>query len=219
MAARILTRQPGRPNMPRSSKPAPRPDSGLRRAIASAAARLMAEEGIGDYGSAKRKAARQLGAGQGEALPTNDEIESELRAYQAIYQEDEQRLRLRDLRSLALEVMRLLEDFRPYLTGAVLDGTAGRYAETEIDVFADSAKEVEIFLLSHHLVFDVAENRRLGPDAPEARLRLDWDGEPVLLSVYPTDAERQRRKNPHTGRSAQRARASAVVSLLEETAS
>jgi hypothetical protein len=205
--------------MPRSSKPVPRADSGLRRAIASAAARLMAEEGIGDYGLAKRKAARQLGAGQGEALPTNDEVESELRTYQAIYQEDEQRMRLRELRGIALDVMRVLEDFRPYLTGAVLDGTAGRYAETEIDIFADSAKEVEIFLLSHHLAFDVAENRRLGPDAPEARLRLDWDGEPVVLSVYSADAERQRRKNPHTGRSSQRARTSVVAELLQETAS
>ncbi len=202
--------------MPRSSKPAPRPDSGLRRAIASAAARLMAEEGIGDYGSAKRKAARQLGAGQGEALPTNDEIQSELRAYQSIFQEDEQRQRLRELRGIALQVMRLLEDFRPYLTGAVLDGTAGRYAEAEIDVFADSAKEVEIFLLSHQLPFDLAENHRLGPDAPEARLRLDWGGDPVLLSIYPADAERQRRKNPHTGRSAHRARTSVVAELLEE---
>jgi hypothetical protein len=105
------------------------------------------------------------------------------------------------------------------LTGAVLDGTAGRYAEAEIDLFADSAKEVEIFLLSHQMDFDVAENRRLGPDAPEARLRLDWDGEPVVLSIYSTDAERQRRKNPHTGRSSQRARTSVVASLLTEVES
>jgi hypothetical protein len=204
--------------MPRSNKSAPRPDSSLRRAIAGAAARLMAEDGIADYGTAKRKAARQLGAGEGEALPTNDEIEAELRAYQAIYQEDEQRLRLRQLRGVALEVMSLLEDFRPYLTGAVLDGTAGRYAETEIDLYADSAKDVEIFLLSRQLPFDAVDGRRLGPDAPDTRLRLDWSGEPVLLSVYPLDAERQRRRNPHTGRVTQRARADTVAGLLEESA-
>ena len=200
------------------SKPAPRSDSGLRRAIASAAARLMAEHGIGDYGAAKRKAARQLGAGDGDFLPTNDEVEAELRVYQAIYQEDELRVRLRELRSVALEVMRLLEDFRPYLTGAVLDGTAGRYAEVEIEVFADSGKDVEIFLLSHDVRFDVAEQRRQGPDAPDTRLRLDWNGDPVLLSVYTLDAERQRKRSPHTGRSTQRARASAVATLLEEQA-
>jgi hypothetical protein len=201
------------------AKPAFRPDSGLRRQIASLAARFMAEDGIGDYGTAKRKAARRLGAGEGEVLPTNEEIETELRAYQAIYQPDEQRERLRELRGVALEVMGLLDDFRPYLTGAVLDGTAGRYAEVEIEAFADSGKDVEIFLLSHGIRFDVAEMRRQGPDAPDTRLRLDWKGTPVLLTVYPMDAERHRRRNPHTGRTSQRARIAAVATLLEEKAS
>jgi hypothetical protein len=202
--------------MPRASKPAPRFDSGLRRQIASLAARLMAEDGIGDYGAAKRKAARRLGVGEGESLPTNDEIETELRAYQAIYQGEEQRERLHELRVAALELMNLLEAFRPYLTGAVLDGTAGRYADIEIEVFADSAKDVEIFLLSHSLNYAVAESRRQGPDAPDTRLRLDWNGNPVVLSVYSFDAERRHRRNPHTGRAAARARAVAVATLLEQ---
>ncbi len=56
----------------------------LRREIAGLAARMMAEDGISDYGYAKRKATKALGAADGEARPTNDEIEAELRAYQAI---------------------------------------------------------------------------------------------------------------------------------------
>jgi hypothetical protein len=202
--------------MPRASKPAPRYDSGLRRQIASLAARLMAEDGISDYGAAKRKAARRIGVGEGESLPTNDEIESELRAYQAIFQEDEQRERLHALRVAALDLMNLMEDFRPCLTGAVLDGTAGRYAEIDIEVFADSAKDVEIFLLSKAIPFDVADSRRQGPDAPDTRLRLDWNGDPALVSVYSFEAERRHRRSPHTGRALTRARASAVAALLEE---
>jgi len=201
--------------MPRS-KAVPRSDSDLRRRIACLAGRLMAEDGVGDYGIAKRKAARRLGVVEGESLPTNDEVEAELRAYQAIYQPDEQRARLRELRGLALEVMDVLEGFRPYLTGAVLDGTAGRYAEVEIDVFADSAKEVEIFLLSKGISYAVAETRRQWPDGSDTRLRLDWNGNPVLLSVFPADAERQRRRNPHTGRTPGRARAGAVAMMIEE---
>jgi len=201
--------------MPRASKPAPRPDSGLRRQIASLAARMMAEDGIGDYGTAKRKAARRLGVGEGESLPTNDEIEVELRAYQAIYQESETRERLQSMRASALELMRLLADFRPYLTGAVLDGTAGRYAEIEIEAFADSAKDIEIFLLARAISYSVAESRRQGSDAPDVRLRLEWEGEPVVLSVYSFDAERRRRRNPHTGRAMARARAEIVANLVE----
>ena len=52
----------------------------LRREVAAAAARMMAEDGISDFGFAKRKAARQLGASDADALPTNAEIEAELRA-------------------------------------------------------------------------------------------------------------------------------------------
>jgi hypothetical protein len=62
--------------------------------------------------------------------------------------------------------MRELEAFRPYLTGAVLEGTAGRYAEVEIDLFPESAKEVEIFFLNHAVNYEHREPRRNQPDAP-----------------------------------------------------
>ena len=198
--------------MPRR-KLAPSSSSHLRRAIAVAAARLMAEEGISDYGAAKRKAARSLGASESEALPTNEEIETELRAWQSLYQEDEQRERVHELRTTALEVMQLLAEFHPYLTGGALDGTAGRYSAVEIDLYADSSKDVEIALLSHGISYDTLDNRRIGV---EAQLCLDWNDFPVLISVYPPVAERQQPKNPHGGRSRHRIRAEAVLELLRE---
>lgn len=199
--------------MPRR-KLAPSASSHLRRAIAGAAARLMAEEGIGDYGAAKRKAARSLGATEGESLPTNEEIETELRAWQSLYQEEEQRERVHDLRTTALEVMQLLADFHPYLTGGALDGTAGRYSAVEIDLYADSSKDVEIALLSNGISYEISGNKRIGV---EAQLRLDWNDFPVLISVYPPVAERQQPKNPHSGRGRQRVRAEAVMELLQES--
>jgi hypothetical protein len=201
--------------MPRRKPALPASDH-LRRAIASHAARMMAEDGIGDYGQAKRKAARHLGAGEGDALPSNEEVAAELRAYQSLYQDEEQVERLRELRRAALEVMELLADFRPYLTGAVLDGTAGRYAEAEIELYADSGKDVEIFLLSHNISYEIAESRQQRPDAPEARLRIEWRDAPLLLSVFPYQAERRQRRNPHSGRSHERAKATEVAALLAD---
>lgn len=198
--------------MPRR-KPAPSAYSHLRRSIAGAAARLMAEDGISDFGVAKRKAARSLGAGEGETLPTNEEIETELRAWQSLYQEDEQRERVHDLRATALEVMQLLTEFNPYLTGGALDGTAGRYSAVEIDLFADSSKDVEIALLSHGIAYDTMDNRRVGIDT---QLCLEWNELPVLISVFPLMAERQQPKNPHGGRGRHRGRAEAVLELLRE---
>ncbi|MDD5249268.1 MAG: hypothetical protein PHY45_09795 [Rhodocyclaceae bacterium] len=175
----------------------------------------MAEDGISDYGYAKRKATKTLGAGEAEALPTNEEIEAELRLYQSLYQDEEQPQRLHALRRIALQVMEFLAEFRPYLTGAVLDGTAGRYAGIEIDLYADSAKDVEIALLSRNIAYEPDENTRNRPDSPEAQLSLDWDGVPVRLAVYPYVAERRQQRNPHTGRTPVRARIEAVAALLK----
>jgi len=196
--------------MPRR-KPSPSNGSHLRREIASVAARLMAEDGIADYGLAKRKAAKALGLGDSEALPTNEEIESELRAYQALYQDDEQPQRLRGLRLAALTLMEFLADYHPCLTGAVVDGTAGRYSGIELDIFADSAKDVEIMLLSNNIDYQPDEKITNRPDAPEARLRLDWEGIPTLLTVFPYLAERRQLRNPRVGR----ARIDAVAALLK----
>jgi hypothetical protein len=119
-----------------------------------------------------------------------------------------------DLRTTALEVMQLLAEFHPYLTGGALDGTAGRYSAVEIDLYADSSKDVEIALLSHGISYETMDNRRAGVDA---QLRLDWNDYPVLISVYPPVAERQQPKSPHGGRGRQRVRAEAVIELLRET--
>ena len=202
--------------MPRHSKHSPHVDA-MRRDIASLAARLMAEDGIGDFALAKRKAAKNLGAADSDALPTNQEIEEALRAYQAVFQGDELRQRLAVLRRNALEMMHLLDEFHPYLTGSALEGTAGRYAEVEIDLFADSAKDVEIFLLNKRINFSHANIHHTGPAAPEARLQLDSGEAMILLSIYPRTLERTRRRNPRTGKVAARARAETVAALLEQS--
>ncbi|MDT3671405.1 MAG: hypothetical protein ROZ37_13885 [Aromatoleum sp.] len=181
----------------------------LRREIAALAARMMAEDGISDFGFAKRKAARQLGVSETEAsLPNNAEIEAELRAWQALYQDEEQAERVHEMRRTAVEVMRLLDEFRPYLTGGALDGTAGRYTEVEIELYPESTKEVEIFFLNENLAYEHREPRRGAPNAPEAILVFDWDHVPVRLSLYDANAERSAR------RSDVRARLPAVEAML-----
>lgn len=194
---------PSRTNLPRSGN--------LRREIAALAARMMAEDGISDFGFAKRKAARQLGATESDALPNNAEIEAELRAWQALYQDEEQAERLFEMRQAAVGVMRLLADFRPYLTGGALDGTAGRYSELEIELYPESAKEVEIFFLNRDFAYEHREPRRPAPGMPEAILSFDWEDVPVRLSIFPAGAERSARRQ-------ERARLPQVEALLEATA-
>lgn len=124
-----------------------------RSAIAVQAARLMAQDGIEDYGLAKRKAARQLGMPDTRRLPNNDEIDAALREYLEIYQNDDQAVRIRRLREHAVRVMRDLADFSPHLTGSVLSGIAGPYATIHLQLFTDSVKAVELFLLDRKIVY------------------------------------------------------------------
>jgi hypothetical protein len=192
--------------------------TGTRARIAAAAARLMAEDGIDDFALAKRKAAKQLGASDSQALPGNDEIEAELRAYLALYQADEHPQRVAELREIALDAMRALELFNPYLTGAVLKGIAGPYAEIELQLFPDSVKDVEIFLLDRNLAYDTQEGRRYAGDRAHAVsvLTLTWGDAPLKLSIFDPRDERVALKTSQAGRVMDRAGIAEVGALLRD---
>jgi hypothetical protein len=192
----------------------------MRARIAAAAARIMAEDGIDDFALAKRKAARSLGAAESEALPGNDEIETELRAYRDLYQAEEHPQRVAELRSLALEAMQALESFHPYLTGPVLKGTAGPYAEIELQLFPESSKEVEMFLLERNIAFATQEARRYSGDRVHAVsvFTLLWQDTPLKLSVFDPRDERVALKTSQAGRVMGRAGIAEVGALLRDEA-
>ena len=188
----------------------------MRARIAAAAARLMAEDGFDDFALAKRKAARQLGAAETESLPRNDEIEAELRAYRALYQADEHPQLIDELRRIALDAMQALERFSPYLTGPVLKGIAGPYAEIELQLFPDSTKDVEIFLLDRNIAFTTQEGRRYSGDQPRAvsLISLLWQGVPLRLAILDPRDERLALKTSVAGRTIERAGIAEVGAIL-----
>ncbi len=138
----------------------------IRQLIAQKAAQMMAEDGINDFAYAKKKAGKQLGMSEASVMPTNAEIEEEVRLYHEIYNSDEQPLELEKLRQTALLTMQLFEKFNPHLTGSVLDGSAGKFSQTNIHLFADSAKDVEIFLLNQQIPFESSEKSYRVSDKP-----------------------------------------------------
>lgn len=188
------------------------PAAQQRTRIASLAAKLMAEDGIADYTLAKRKAVQALGLPENTRLPENAEVELELRAYQRIFQEEEHPERLADLRRKAIDLMEIVQQFNPYLSGPVLDGTAGRYADVDIQLFADSAKDVEIFLLNRRIDYQHSTPRS---DRAEAVFTIYDDETAINLVVYPPQDERVVFRT-RDGRVRQRARIEAVRRLLTE---
>jgi hypothetical protein len=160
----------------------------VRAEIAAVAARMIAQDGA-DYGSAKRKAARQVLGEDSPAtsiLPDNAQIEAELRQYQALFQGDAQPARVHALRVVALEVMEALERFTPYLTGAVLNGTAGSHDDIHLQLFAESAKEVEIFLLNRNVNIDISETPHFKGHRhePVETVSFLWRNEGVHAALY-----------------------------------
>ncbi|MPS47669.1 hypothetical protein [Methylobacillus sp.] len=197
--------------------------SQLRQRIAQMAARMMAEEGIADYAHAKRKAGRQLGITDSQCMPTNSEIEEEIRVYHDLYSSEDQPEALLQLRKDALAVMQLLARFNPHLTGAVLDGTAGKYAETHVHLFADSLKEVEMFLLNQQIPYATDEksyrisDRRSMERKKVPLFTLEGPNGLIRLSVFEVDDMRMPTKSPVNGSNASRANIETLASLIQQS--
>lgn len=197
----------------------------LRQLIAQRAASMMAEEGIADYAYAKKKAGRQLGVLDMNCLPTNAEVEDEIKLYHEIYHSEDQPENLRQLRSDALAIMQMLERFNPHLTGPVLDGTAGRYAETHIFLFADSLKDVEIFLLNKQLPYETSEKSyrvnhdkradKKGERKKAPVLILEGQSGPIKLSVFDVDDMRTATKHAGNGGNANKANIGQLRDLMQ----
>jgi hypothetical protein len=191
--------------------------------LASAAARLIVEEGM-EYGPAKKRAAKVLGRAtvRNAELPDNNLVEDEVRAYLDLFCAETQPAELAALREVAALWMERLQEFRPHLTGAVWRGTATRLNSVHLQLFCDDSKEAEITLLNQRIDFDVGSIN--GPRgqlvdvltvaSPSAAL-----GEPVTvhLSILAFDDLRGALKPDAKGRS-ERGDLAGLRRLMKEAA-
>jgi len=129
----------------------------LAAEIATAAARLVVDEGL-EYGAAKHKAARALGARALRAadLPGNDAVEDAVFARLALFHADTQPAELAALREHARAWMRRLAEFRPHLSGAAWRGSATRLSALHLDLYCDDPKAAEIALINLGVNYDAA---------------------------------------------------------------
>lgn len=189
----------------------------MRERIAQLAARLMAVDGIDDFALAKRKAARQAGAPDTRNLPNNEEVEQALRAYQQLYQADEQQARLRHLRQNAREMMQLLNQFDPHLSGSVLSGSAGKYSDINIHLFTDSVKDVEMFLLNRQIPYRSRERRVFIGGEPRGvpNFSVSTDGADFDITVFAPRDLRYQLRTTAEGKPFDRARIDWLNSVLD----
>ena len=200
------------------AKRAPTRSDHLRSAVAQEAARLMAEHGIQDYQLAKRKAAERYGVVEGGFLPRNTEIEAALVSYQRLFGGEQHASSLREQRRVALEAMRMLEQFEPRLVGPVLAGSATEHADIQLHVFSDNPEAVYLHLMDERYEYEVFERKvRTTPERVVAVPSVRFAVGPEMLEalVFPRDGIRQAPVSPVDGRPMRRASTAEVMALLE----
>ena len=185
--------------------------------IAATAARMVVEEGL-EYGPAKRRAVRELGLNTRSALPDNNEVEAAVFDYIELFCADTQPDELVALRRLALTWMERLEQFRPYLGGAVWHGTATRLSDIYIQLFCDDPKTAEIALIDKNVDYEARTVRGLHGEPVEALSLSSVSRElgeaiGVHLLIYDLDDVRGALKPDAKGRPP-RGNAAAVRALL-----
>jgi len=156
----------------------------LRQELAGVAARLIAENGY-DYGTAKQKAVQELFGKQRvdkNSLPSNEEVEDELRIYQSLFQADTQPQRLKALRLTCLALMQALQAYDPIVYGGIVNGTAGEHSDIHLLAFADDPKEVDYWLLNQNIPFEPAEVGKINGKVPDA-IQFKFQGEWVSLAT------------------------------------
>lgn len=190
----------------------------LKTLLTHECARLMAEEGIKDFGVAKRKAALRLGISDKAALPDNMQIQQALIDYQQFFKAASHETHLRTLRKTALEAMHFLARFRPKLVGAVLVGTAGPHADIQLHLFAHTPEDVLMFLMDHSIPLESATRRLKAGNGVYTSLpmyRFIADDIGIELTVFGLLDERESPRSPVDGRPLRRANPSEVRELLD----
>ena len=191
-----------------------------RRLVAQEAARIIVNQGIRDFGLAKKKAAERLGLRDRGSLPGNAEIELAVSEHLQLFAGDSHSDLLQMMRQAALAAMEMLTPFSPRLVGPVLNGTADANSAVNLHVFADSAESVAFALDQNGLNYRPYERRlksRRGQTETYAGFEFHHGEASVQATVFPVDGIRQAPISPVDGKPMRRADPKAVRDLLENS--
>ncbi len=190
-----------------------------RKILAQEAARIIVDQGIEDYRTAKTKAAERLGMTERGSLPGNPEIEHAISEHLKLFGRESHVDLLRVLRQAALSAMGLLAAFTPRLVGPVLHGTAAATSAVNLHVFADDTEQIAKTLADNSVQYRIYERRiksRRNRTENFSGFRFIHDNSRIEATVFPVNGMRQAPISPVNGKPMQRADRSAVLKLLRD---
>ena len=200
---------------------APRGVEQIRQHICTEAARIMAEEGVTDFHSAKRKAASRLNQPESRYLPSNHEVDAALSAYLRLFHAERVSAVLAELRRLAAQAMHFLASYDPRLVGPVLSGNVTPSSEIQLHLSADTPEEIAFLLQEHNIPHDESTRRiRFGGERYENRpsFRFLAGSAMVELIVFTHQGAREAPLSPVDGKPMRRANLREVEALLSHAA-
>jgi hypothetical protein len=114
--------------------------------------------------------------------------------------------------------MQELAAFNPYLVGPVLTGSAGKYADIQLQLYCESAKRVEQYLLGRGISFRSAEARLFAGDMPLTAPKLIFhrEGYDFTLTVLSPRDLRLPLKTAAPGKPIERAKPAVVAALIDD---
>ena len=198
---------------------------GLRAQIANEAARLMYEEDVKQYFTAKRMAAKRLLGRVGgkrlryrpRDLPSNGEIRDALLMLAELAEGDRRTRRLFAMRIVALEAMRALVPFTSRLIGSVSTGHIRRGSDIDLSVFTNDEDALEVHLRKLGWTFETERVTILKFGQLREYLHMHVvDVFPIELTVYDLRELRFRPRSSTDGKPIQRIRIAALEALLME---
>lgn len=161
-----------------------------RTRIAQASARLIAEHGLSDWTAAKRKACRELGLDEDEALPNNEEIQQALHDYNSLFRATTHPELLRYQREAALKWMEQLSQWTPVLVGGAAEGWATEHSDVRIELEAEDPKPVELGLINAGVDYVAAPPQGAGNDS--THLLIERGDVAIRLSIVSPQRRRHR---------------------------
>lgn len=198
---------------------------GLRAQIAAEAARLMYEEDVKQYFTAKRMAAKRLLGRVGgkrlryrpQDLPSNGEIRDALLALAELAEGDRRTRRLFAMRIVALEAMRALVPFTSRLIGSVSTGHIRRGSDIDLSVFTNNEESLEVHLRKIGWTFETERVTimKFGQMREYTHVHVA-DVFPIELTVYALRELRFRPRSSTDGKPIKRMSISALEALLEQ---
>ena len=166
-----------------------------RQDVAKEAARVLYNRSVKEYKDAKEIAASSLGS---KTLPSNYEVAIELDRLTDEIEGSERQTRLIEMRSIALHLMRNIQDYDPVLIGSVWRGTIRVGSDVDIVVYHPDPTIVEEKISTIYRVSGSERNTFTVDGLPRSSVHISFksgehEGEVVVRPPEDRDAYRDER--------------------------